>query len=83
MQIPDLATFEQQFRRGQPDAAHKKQRRVTRKDLVARVRPTIVNFRAVGYSWEGISEYFSTLGVPISVATLKQYLRRQKRPGRR
>lgn len=75
MDITDATTFATQFRNGQPDEAHKRQR-PTKRDLVASVKPTIEQFRRDGYSWEGIAEYFGKLGVPLSVATLKNYLRR-------
>ena len=80
MDITDGSSFAERFRNGQPDEAYKRQRPLTRRELVARVKPSIEQFRREGYSWEGIAEYFATLGVPMSVATLKNYLRRSPRP---
>jgi len=78
MDITDPTTFIDRFQNGQPADTHRRSR-VTKRELVARVKPRIEEFRRLGYSWEGIAEYFGTLGVRLSVPTLKNYMRRAKK----
>ena len=76
--------FAAQFSSGQPEERHRRQK-VTKRELVAQVKPTIEKFRRDGFSWEGIAAYFASLGVPLSVTTLKSYTRqsRKSRNGKR
>ncbi len=78
MNIPDPNTFAERFQSGQPADTHR-QSRVTKRELVARVKARTEEFRRAGYSWEGIAEYFGTLGVDLSPSTLKNYMRLAKK----
>lgn len=68
------ARFLERFEREDPDARYKRERRITRRDLVARSYNAIVAKRNAGFTFEGIAAHFANLGAPIGVATLKTYM---------
>lgn len=66
--------FAERFKAEDPDAQYKRQRTVTRRDLVAATYDDIMAKRKAGYSFEGIAAHFAKLGAPIRVSTLKSYV---------
>ena len=66
--------FVERFAAEDPDPRYKQVRPISRRELVARSYGKLVAKRRAGYSYEGIAAQFTTLGVPIRVSTLKNYL---------
>jgi hypothetical protein len=57
-----------------PEPQYKRARPLSRREIVSQSYETIMRKRRAGYSFEGIAIQFAALGLPISIATLKNYL---------
>jgi hypothetical protein len=78
-----LTTFRSRFESKEPDPKNFV-RRVTKLDVYLTVEDLVEERRSKGFTWEGIAEDFTALGVRMSVATLKTCFRRarDRKPGR-